>query len=186
MRRTAGNKEIYGQQPGCSIILFGMTAEKAAADRAGSYRNYQPGSWHRRKGFKGCRFHVLCYWAGDDQAIGVPGRCYDFDAKTAEVKNDGRENIYIYFTTIAATGAYLAELKRSAKNLLFRCVRQLDSGLADHEVFAPANGQAWVTGEADCTGGASLSACTTKYAATKIYLQAIFMNNGVSWAGFHA
>src|SRR5438105_6204812 len=148
-----------------------MVDVRPAGDGTGADGNDNLRRRHRVIGLSQSEPHIVSHGPRDEQAIGVPWRGHELNAEAAQVENDGVEHVDIGLATIAAAGAYLPQLERTAEQaarLVVESLRQLESILADHQVLASAHGQAVVAGMRDGALRAGLGAIRTEQATTQV------------------
>ena len=165
--------------------------EYAAADGIGAGQDYD---FRIGRGFVADverASHVFRDGAGDDHAIGMTRRGYEFETETAHVEVNIARGPQFPFAAVVARGRYLTQLERLAEQFLYFGTYSAfveNDGLVFtflyDKIFAFVGGQFIILGEMDFLGETTF-AFAAESASTQIELQfALFFKERIGRTNF--
>lgn len=173
MGRAAGDIEVDRQDAIGAVVRLRVIPIYPAGDGTGSNRDNDLGGGHRLVRFLKRELHVLSHRAGDQEAIGVPGRGDELNAEPAEIEDDRPEHIDVDLAAVTSSRAHLPEPERppeQAEHFVVELPRQrLLGGVADQKSGTRVGGQAIFAGELNPAGGAGVLALAAEEASSQIY-----------------
>src|SRR5262249_6985077 len=125
MRRTTRNIEIDRDYRVRSVVDLGMVQIGTSGNGARPYSNHNLGRRHGLISFPQGQLHVLGDRAGDEQPVRVSRRGDKLNPESTQIKDDRIEDIDVRLAAVAAAGAHLAELERSAQQMPYFLVQGL-------------------------------------------------------------
>ena len=112
MRRTSRYIQVDCKEIFYSVAHLWVTPEQAAGYGAGAGGDDQLGLGDGLIGSQRGLLHVCGERTGNQDAVGMPRRCNEFDPEAARVEHDVAERIHLGFAAVAASRADLAQPQR--------------------------------------------------------------------------
>src|ERR1051326_2724440 len=128
MRRAARHVEIDLKDILDPVALLRVAAEEPARYRAGAGGDDELGFANRFVRRERRLSHVRGQRAGDEDAVGVARRCYEFDAEAARIENHIAERVDFGFAAVASPGADLAQPQRAPEEPAQLATQRIDPG----------------------------------------------------------
>ena len=113
--RAAGDKQVNGQQVGDALVALIAAAKQPARNGARAHSYHKARLWHGLVGIQHGEAHVFRNRAGHGNAICMAGRGHKVDAKAPKIKHQSCQYVAVGLAGIAASGADLPQLERTAE-----------------------------------------------------------------------
>src|SRR4051812_20141869 len=189
MRRTTRNVQIDGQERVRAIVDLVMSHVRPARDGAGADGDDDLRRWNRVVRLLQREPHVLGHRAGDEQAVGMPGRSNELDAEAAQIEDGRAEHVDVRLAAVAPARAHHPELQRSTKEppqVLVESGGPRIVPALEHQVLPAARGQPVLAGEGDRALGTRLHAVGAEQAAAQVELKDRLRGDGSRGARLRA